>query len=86
MDGSEDAVQQLTGSWVRFELDQLLVEPVQVLVAFDKEVLNDVIHDFAPSLATLSLLFCSLEERQHRLHGAALEVIGRHTKNLRVVL
>ncbi len=44
VDGSEDAGQKFLRRRIGLKFHQLAVEPVQVLIAFDQEFLNQVVH------------------------------------------
>ena len=44
MDGSKDAGEKLFGGWVRLQLHKFTVQPVQILDAFNKKILDQVIH------------------------------------------
>src|ERR1700733_2475881 len=47
---SKNAGQQFLGRGIRFQLHELLVQPVQILAALDKKILNNVVHGFTHRL------------------------------------
>ena len=51
---TEDSGQQILGTRIGFQLDQFLIEPVEVLMAFNEEVLDDFVHDILALFETVS--------------------------------
>jgi hypothetical protein len=46
VDGAENAGQQLFGGRIGLQFHEFLVQPIQVLVAFDEKIFNDFVHKF----------------------------------------
>jgi hypothetical protein len=52
---TEDSGQQILGSRIGFQLDQFLIEPVEILIAFNEEVFDDFVHN---NLALFEMVSC----------------------------
>ena len=61
MDGPENAGQKFDRGRLALQSDEFLIQPVEVLVAFDKKIFNDFVHGFI-HLARRS---CCKHEAQH---------------------
>jgi len=44
MDRAENARHQFLRRWIGFELHQLAIEAIQVLIALDQEILDQIVH------------------------------------------